>query len=177
MLGSTQQSTLNTANGLRKASICIFLAVSACLILVAAHLAYDEIQRASALSHSSHRTYIHVVGSMDHDAPMGRKYRIFVLLAIAFLCLTREAFYAATENDVAKVCLHYILDVQNAQGYCSVQQDNAHLWYPLSALTELLAVMLFSVPGLVPSRREIAGAEQLKTQDSSSQTELNRFNV
>ena len=37
-----------------------------------------------------------------------------------------------------------------------VQQNNAHLWYPLSALTELLAVLIFAVPGLVPSRAEIA---------------------
>lgn len=39
------------------------------------------------------------------------------------------------------------------------QQNDAHLWYPLSALPELLAVLLFATPGLVPSRREIAEAK------------------
>ncbi|EKM53605.1 uncharacterized protein PHACADRAFT_125442 [Phanerochaete carnosa HHB-10118-sp] len=143
MMGSSQQSTLNTANSLREASVYIFLAVSACLVLVASHLAFEEVQ----------------AGSNNYDAPVGRKYRIFVLLAIAFLCLAREAFYAATENNVAK-------------------QDSARLWYPLSALTELLAVLLFAVPGLVPSRREIAEAgEQLKTTDSSSNLELHGYSA
>lgn len=44
MLDSSQVSTINTANSLRKASIYIFLAVCACLVLVASHLAFEEIQ-------------------------------------------------------------------------------------------------------------------------------------
>lgn len=42
MSGSTSQSTLNTAVTLRRVSIYIFLAVAAFLVLVTAHLAYDE---------------------------------------------------------------------------------------------------------------------------------------
>lgn len=117
--------------------------------------------------------YMHSAGSTNYDAPVGRKYRIFVLLAIAFLCLAREAFYAATENNVAKVRLLYALHMTTSLAIFSLQQDNARLWYPLSALTELLAVLLFAVPGLVPSRREIAEADgQIKTTNVGSDLEL-----
>lgn len=44
---------------------------------------------------------------MKHEAPIGRQYRVLVLLAIAFLCLTRESFYAATATNAAKVSCAY----------------------------------------------------------------------
>lgn len=141
MTNSSNQSTLDTASTLRKASVYIFLAVCACLVLVAGHLTLEEMMS----------------GSRNFDAPIGRKYRIIVLLAIAFLCLIREAFYAATVNNLSK-------------------QDNARLWYPLSALMELLAVLLFAVPGLVPSRKEIMEAEQSKGLGApDSENEMGRF--
>lgn len=34
-------------------------------------------------------------------------------------------------------------------------QNNEHLWYPLAALAELLAVLLFLTPALVPLRSMI----------------------
>ncbi|GJE97294.1 hypothetical protein PsYK624_135100 [Phanerochaete sordida] len=140
MMGASAPSTLATAGTLRKASTYLFLAVAACLVLVAAHLALVELSG----------------GHTAPGAPLGRRHRVVVLLGIALPCLAREAFYAATQKDLA-------------------QQDNARLWYPLSALTELLAVALFAVPGLVPSRREIAEAEQVKTGGSSSETELHGY--
>ncbi|KIP08657.1 hypothetical protein PHLGIDRAFT_103999 [Phlebiopsis gigantea 11061_1 CR5-6] len=133
LTGSDSQSTLNIATALHRASIYIFLAIVASLVIVTANLAYDE----------------HKEGMMKHEASIGRQYRVLVLLAIAFLCLTRESFYAATAKD-------------------SVKQNNAHLWYPLSALPELLAVMLFAAPGLVPSRRELAEATANKRSGSGS---------
>ena len=48
-MGSSQQSTIDTADTLRKISVYIFLAVSACLVVVTARLAFDEIQGASAI--------------------------------------------------------------------------------------------------------------------------------
>ena len=39
----------------------------------------------------------------DYAAPVGRKYRMFVLLAIAGLCVVREAFFVATVNDTKQV--------------------------------------------------------------------------
>lgn len=35
------------------------------------------------------------------------------------------------------------------------QQNEEKLWYPLVALPEVLAVILFAVPGFVPARNEI----------------------
>ena len=34
------------------------------------------------------------------------------------------------------------------------------VWYPLAALTELLAVFLFAVPGLVPNKKDVMDAQQ-----------------
>lgn len=42
-------------------------------------------------------------GNVEYNTLIGRKYRVFVLLAIGFLCLVREAFYAATSKNTAKV--------------------------------------------------------------------------
>jgi hypothetical protein len=57
------------------------------------------------------------------------------------LLLVREAFTAATVNNPA-------------------QAGKERLWYPLSALPELLAVMLFAVPGLVPSKAALVHATE-----------------
>ncbi|KAI6045582.1 hypothetical protein EDC04DRAFT_2558981 [Pisolithus marmoratus] len=66
----------------------------------------------------------------------GGKYGIYLLIVISLLLVAREAFFAATINKTAA-------------------QENEHLWYPLAALTELIAVGLFMIPGLVPARSEI----------------------
>ncbi|GJE94631.1 hypothetical protein PsYK624_108020 [Phanerochaete sordida] len=139
MTNSSKQSTLNTAASLRKASVYIFLVVCACLVLVAGQLTVEEMMSRRSV-----------------DGPVGRKYRIFVLLAIALLCLLRESFYAATLSNLS-------------------QQNNAHLWYPLSALPELLAVLFFAAPGLVPSRLEIAEAEQQKMLGSPDSNEMGHY--
>ena len=44
MSGSSDQSTLNTSATLRRVSVYIFLAVSACLVLLTANLAFYELQ-------------------------------------------------------------------------------------------------------------------------------------
>jgi hypothetical protein len=59
------------------------------------------------------------------------------------LLLVREAFAAATVHNPA-------------------QADKEALWYPLSALPELLAVLLFAVPGLVPSRAEMVETMEMQ---------------
>lgn len=71
---------------------------------------------------------------MRHNpGPIGVTLGIFFLVPIAFLLVIRESFFAAT--------LHH-QDKQSDESY----------WYPLAALPELLAVLLFTVPGLVPPR-------------------------
>ncbi|KAI6150623.1 hypothetical protein BKA82DRAFT_993072 [Pisolithus tinctorius] len=64
----------------------------------------------------------------------GGKYGVYLLIVVALLLVAREAFFAATINK---------------------QTIQESLWYPLAALTELLAVSLFTIPGLVPARSEI----------------------
>jgi len=66
----------------------------------------------------------------------GRTYGATVLCVIAILLLVREVFTAATAWDAQK-------------------QNNEHLWYPLYALPEILAVAIYAVPSLVPPRSEL----------------------
>jgi hypothetical protein len=41
-------------------------------------------------------------------------------------------------------------------------------WYPLAALTELIAVFLFAVPGLVPDKREMKEAQGQLDKDTDA---------
>jgi len=65
----------------------------------------------------------------EHSS-FGAKNGALILLAISLLLLVREIFVAATLGNV-KV------------------YQNEHFWYPLVAVPELLAVILFLVPGLI----------------------------
>jgi len=67
---------------------------------------------------------------------MGTQYGAYILCVIALLLLVREIFATAT--------------IENLK-----QQNNEHLWYPLYALPEILAVGLYATPGLVPPRSEL----------------------
>lgn len=66
----------------------------------------------------------------------GRRYGIYILVFIAVLLMIREIFTAATLGSQAKF-------------------NNEHFWYPLIAVPELLAVLCYSTPDLVPRRREL----------------------
>ena len=52
------------------------------------------------------------------------------------LLVVRESFATATVKNSAK-------------------QSNEHFWYPFLAVTEILVVILFSTPGLVPRQDEV----------------------
>ncbi|KAI0090580.1 hypothetical protein BDY19DRAFT_904884 [Irpex rosettiformis] len=82
----------------------------------------------------------HKAGTRSAVGELGNRYALFLLTIIALMCLIREVFFVATTSNTK-------------------QQNNADLYYPLAALPELIAVCLFSVPGLVPSRKEIAKRE------------------
>jgi hypothetical protein len=72
----------------------------------------------------------------DHGsqrASVGTKHGIHVLGVIIALLLIREIYLTITVGKIP---------------------DEA-VWYPLAALTELIAVFLFSIPGLVPEQREV----------------------
>ncbi|KAG5636340.1 hypothetical protein H0H81_008362 [Sphagnurus paluster] len=67
---------------------------------------------------------------------LGQQYGAYILCMIAALLIVREAFSTVTVFDHAK-------------------QYNERLWYPLYALPELLAVILYTTPGLVPPQSEL----------------------
>jgi len=66
----------------------------------------------------------------------GAQHGIHILCIISLLLLVREAFLAATLGNIAK-------------------QDNERFWYPLVAVPEIIAIILYITPGLVPSRSEL----------------------
>lgn len=67
---------------------------------------------------------------------LGARHGHFILTAIAMLLLIREIFLVATLGDSSKA-------------------NNEHYWYPFVATTELIAVMLYAIPGLVPTKSEL----------------------
>jgi len=71
---------------------------------------------------------------------IGLRHGAHILLIIAILLLIREIFITAT--------------VANAR-----KQDNEHFWYPLVTVPEILVVLLYATPGLVPSRDEFSQHE------------------
>ncbi|KAF9246373.1 hypothetical protein BU15DRAFT_39833 [Melanogaster broomeanus] len=73
---------------------------------------------------------------------IGSTYGIYVLMAISLLLVAREAFFAATVDN-------------------TTQQNKEAIWYPLAAVTELIAVSLFATPGLVPVRSDISNESNL----------------
>jgi len=73
-----------------------------------------------------------------------------ILLVITILLLLRILFYASTVHQRATG-----QPTPASAASSSIRQSaqgNEHLWYPLAALAELLVVLLFLAPGLVPLR-------------------------
>ena len=64
----------------------------------------------------------------------GERYGSFILTAISALLLVRQGFITGTMSNVEK-------------------QYQEHLWYPLLALPEFLCVVLYGIPGLIPSQK------------------------
>jgi hypothetical protein len=59
-----------------------------------------------------------------------------ILLLVSLLLLIREVFSTATISN-------------------GLKQNNEHYWYPLIAVPEILAVILYGTPGLVPRRGDL----------------------
>jgi len=85
---------------------------------------------------------------------LGIQYGNYILLLSSFLLIVREVFSVATVTNTA-------------------QLDNEHLWYPLIALPEILVVVLYVTPGLVPRRDELQRqtAAQTTPQDKTTSYE------
>lgn len=73
---------------------------------------------------------------MGEASSFGRTHGLHILVIITTLLLIREVFYIATIENM------------------KVQTNEAY-FYPLGALPELLVVMLFATPGLVPHKSEL----------------------
>ncbi|PSR77939.1 hypothetical protein PHLCEN_2v7639 [Hermanssonia centrifuga] len=138
----TNPNQQSTGSALREAALYIFLAVVCILNILTLLLAADE-RRVG-------------VWGWNHTA-FGQRYGILVLLVIAVMCLIREAYLVSTAKNLAKVGVSLSLNVFRLliQPYLFVQQNRAPLFYPLAALPEFIAVMMFMVPGLVPSKIEL----------------------
>ncbi|KAJ7766351.1 hypothetical protein DFH07DRAFT_737316 [Mycena maculata] len=66
----------------------------------------------------------------------GDRHGNFILVLISIFLLVREVFMTATINNAGR-------------------QDEELLWYPFIAVPEVLAVICYAVPGLVPARSEL----------------------
>jgi hypothetical protein len=132
---SSNLSSQNTGNTLRKASAIIFLVVTA---LLAVHTLFLVRFGGAEIRHGSQR------------ASVGSSHGIHVLFVIIVLLLIREIYLTITVGKTLK----------EAE------------WYPLAALTELLAVFLFSVPGLVPNKRDVMATQQQQLEKDPEATEL-----
>ncbi|KAJ3926277.1 MAG: hypothetical protein NXY57DRAFT_1029601 [Lentinula lateritia] len=63
----------------------------------------------------------------------GTKHASLLFGIISLLLLIREIFTVVTINNIAKA-------------------NNEHLWYPLIALPEILCVLLYTIPGVIPPK-------------------------
>ncbi|KAK0473914.1 hypothetical protein IW261DRAFT_662379 [Armillaria novae-zelandiae] len=69
-------------------------------------------------------------------AGFGERHGAFIVCAISLLLLVREIFMVATISNEER-------------------EINEHFWYPLVAVPEILAVLLYCAPGLVPPRSQL----------------------
>jgi hypothetical protein len=74
----------------------------------------------------------------EHDS-FGTKHGNFILMAVSLLLLVREAFVTATMTPSTRS-----------------KQFDEHFWYPLVAVPEILAVLLYTTPEFVPAKDELA---------------------
>ncbi|KAJ7139132.1 hypothetical protein C8R44DRAFT_301478 [Mycena epipterygia] len=83
-------------------------------------------------------------------APIGTGHHLLILAVVTILLLLRMLFIATTIHQRATG-----QSTPTSQASSTIKktaQGNEHLWYPLAALAELLVVLLFLAPGLVPLR-------------------------
>ncbi|KAH9949257.1 hypothetical protein B0H21DRAFT_839751 [Amylocystis lapponica] len=139
--GSTQND-IEVGQKLRHASTIIFLVVVVFLVIQTMLLAYSSAfpppngdgEPGSPFYPDGVPVYIGTTNMKSFirgETRLRTMHGSLILATMSALLLVREAFLAATYNNLSK-------------------QDQETLWYPLVAGTELLAVILFITPGLVP---------------------------
>ncbi|KAJ6588101.1 hypothetical protein B0H19DRAFT_1300596 [Mycena capillaripes] len=105
---------------------------------IAIFFALTAIQGIQTLWYFKEKNYCSYLPELD-ERPFGDRNGRYLLCIISILMLVREVFLISTLNN-------------------SVRQNEEQLWYPLVALPEFLAVVCYSVSGLVPSRAALKAA-------------------
>ena len=85
---------------------------------------------------------------------VGVRFGNHILLVISFLLIIREVFLVATVN----------MDTQDS--------NYEHFLYPLISLPEILVVILYITPGLVPRREELQQHHAAQQQTTTEYKEL-----
>jgi len=134
----TNAGRTKLGNRLTEASTYIFLVATVIIVLFTLLVIHIERSLRGAIASSTP-----VSSSLEH----------VILLVIAALLLLRILFYAATVHQRATG--QPTPTSQAASSIKQTAQGNEHLWYPLAALAELLVVLLFLAPRLVPLRSTI----------------------
>ena len=88
----------------------------------------------------------------DKDS-VGVRFGNHILLVISLLLIIREVFSIATVKKTRK-------------------QYDEHLWYPLISLPEVLIVILYITPGLVPRREELQQHHAAQQQTTTEYKEM-----
>ncbi|KAJ7027142.1 hypothetical protein C8F04DRAFT_1123212 [Mycena alexandri] len=138
----TNTGRTDVGNKLGQASTYIFLATTVFIVL----LTFLGIHIERALRRKS--TGASTGGGSALSGATNHHH--LILLIIAALLLLRILFYAATIHQRATG--QPTPASQAASSIKQTAQGNEHLWYPLAALAELLAVLFFLTPALVPVR-------------------------
>ncbi|KAF8888344.1 hypothetical protein BD779DRAFT_1524935 [Infundibulicybe gibba] len=135
---SSDPHTANVGKTLRIVGTIIFLVLTVLQAYQTLRVVRAECEDTSCRHHSPPlNKVVFVAGAYRQGGESwGVRHGSYILCAISLLLLIREAFATATSSNAAK-------------------QNNEHLWYPLSALPEILAVALYATPGLVPPRSEL----------------------
>ncbi|PPR04611.1 hypothetical protein CVT24_011739 [Panaeolus cyanescens] len=145
---NASHGTDGTTRSLHEASTLIllilttFLAILALLLLrqqmrdpPLAHHSYEPTGPNSGAANSPNMT-LESNNYTQVGIPFGQSYGAQILCLVSFLLLVREAFNTGTVQD-------------------SKRGNEEQLWYPFVALPEVLAVVLFMIPGLVPMKTEL----------------------
>ncbi|KDQ62821.1 hypothetical protein JAAARDRAFT_471835 [Jaapia argillacea MUCL 33604] len=143
-INSSEAKTVSAAqNGLKLRQISIYIFLAVCVLLAGETLSLVVGELLDTRDVSS-ETIAMAPGQKPYpvQAPLSSgKHVLRTLLLIALLLLLREVFFAATTGS--------------SSATTQAKANNEALFYPLSALPELLAVCLFAVRGLVPDRRQV----------------------
>ncbi|KAJ7647773.1 hypothetical protein FB45DRAFT_1052194 [Roridomyces roridus] len=122
---------------LREASTIIFLVLTVlqtCLALklvLASDSKPEELELAGEAGLTADKT--------PSKPAVGDRYAMYLILLISLCLLVRQSFLTATLNNAS-------------------EEGDERLWFPLVAAPEYLAVLCYSAPGLVPSKKAIEDA-------------------